>query len=266
MQKQSLTCLQLDWTVIRCWVRIKFMAAIDWKLFFAGNDAKKIWTWLRNRLRWVSAGLLLKVQKFGITLQSPCHIATQPDSLNTTGQFVSNTVHMTQAPYHSLDLLVCSICPAKKDWQQRALAGDTLVFSFWFSLNWTVLLCLASCSLLSSTGAWLLTQRDEAKGNELDRPGRQNTAHALPSSLLGKRQQRPPDHFSQYPHSSSELLPCPFMCTGTNWLWAFSPPQQLALEYWSKHISLFLDEPVWCPIHNQIFAWISHEDFYIYCT
>lgn len=81
-----------------------------------------------------------------------------------------------------------------------------------------MLLCLAYCSLLSTTSGWFLTQRDEAKSNKLDRPGRQYTAHALPSSLLGKRQQRHPDHFSQYTHSSSELLPCPFMSTGKNYL------------------------------------------------
>ncbi len=143
----------------------------------------------------------------------PCHIVTLC------------TEHCrTQAGYHSLALFVCSIFLANPwVWTESLTGVDTgwrySVFSFKLCLNWTMLLCLASWSLPSSTGAWLLTQSDEAKGNELDRPGRQNTAHALPSSFWEKRQQRPPDHFSQYTHSSSELLPCPFMSAGTNCLY-----------------------------------------------
>lgn len=54
------------------------------------------------------------------------------------------------------------------------------------SLNRAALLCLA----------WLLTQRDEAKVNELDKPGRQNTAQAAAFIIAGGTL-RSQDHVSQ---------------------------------------------------------------------
>lgn len=128
-----------------------------------------------------------------------------------------------------------------------------------------MLLSLASWSLLSSAGAWLLKLRGEARGNELDRPGRHSTAHSPLSSLLGKWQQRHPDHFTQYTHSTSELLPCPFMSTGTNNF--YKPSQQLTRERGSKFASLFSDESI-CGMLSQIqsgvFAWSSHGDMFMF--
>lgn len=77
-----------------------------------------------------------------------------------------------------------------------------------------MLLSLASSSLLSNTGAWLLTLRDEARGNE--RHWAWETEHSTCPVVIvaeGKKKQSPPDHLSQYTHLSSEHFSCPFMFT-----------------------------------------------------
>lgn len=194
--------------------------------------------------------------KTGITPQSPCHTVTLC------------TEHCrTHAGYHSLALFVCSIFLAKpRAWTEPPTGMDTgwrySVFSFKLSLNWTMLLCLASWSLLSSPGAWLLTQRDEAKGNELDRPGRQNTAHALPSSFWEKGSrglQIVSLNIHILPLNFCLVLLCPQAQTASMSFFSFS-----TISPW---VQIQMHKPVlrWAHL-GTVIPWCTLRYLHVYCT
>lgn len=208
--------------------------------------------------------------------------ATRPQSpLNMAGNFFQQC--RTRSGYHSLALFVFSICLVcmLSHWQGRSLAGEIL-----FSLSWTMLLCLASWNLLSSTGAWLLTEGDEAKCNELDRPGRQNTAHASPSSFLGKGSRGLQIIPLTYSHFLWTLALSFLCCVHRHkvTLWTFWCPQKLVYRFECismcsaeptrsllglTHIDIFM-ETFPCSLYiERLFAlWFRtlNEEYYAYFT
>lgn len=122
-------------------------------------------------LLWASSGLLLKVQKLASHYSPSCHTATL---CTEQGR---RLLDITALP----NLFAAFAWKPESHWQEWTQAWDIL------SLNWTMLLCLASWRLLSSTGAWLFTQRDGAKGNELDRCWRTEHSTCFAVIIAGKK-------------------------------------------------------------------------------